>query len=557
MRKSLAFVLTLAVLSVSTLVSTAQNPRAAISPASLTPLQIRQPTLDCCKCLGGVAELNLSTGQGGGPIDPVWRRTPGGSAYATTAYPGWTTAIAAPARWIQPVASTTPANPVPTGTTRYTANFEVHKCTIPSQIFLDFTWAADNGATVFLNNVQVASCTTGACFTTAKTVNLHGIQPGFNVLRFDVYNLGGPSGLIVNARLRRQCTREAQHLESIKIDQGNIGTGITPTTDPSPTPTPHPTPPLPPPPPPTWPPKVELKDDYGFRSVRSPGLNTHYVSFPNGSKLTLNLPNDLAAGDTFSGTVQTEVTGNDEKQRARNQAELEKAILLIGGQPVRAAQQIFTRTISTQHNPAEPFIVLKVKDKEVIKVNLSFPETPTPPSATFQLPSCGQMGRNIVVMHPGNGIIDPKDSSSIGGTQLQTLAESMRLRVMRNTSEVAGLTEINFSEQGNQVSGPFTNVGVRLTSPVTNLQRGQTTNLDVVVTAPGIQRDLALVLVNNTPGIVTISGGETQRLTLRNADVQADGTFRKSFTVSSNNVGGWGATATVSCVGEGPGGGRN
>lgn len=555
MKKSLAFFLTLVALSLSALVGTAQS--EVNSPASLTFLQIRPPTLDCCKCLGGVAELNLSTGQGGGPIDPVWRRTPGGPAYATTAFPGWTTTIPAPARWIQPVASTTPVNPVSTDPQRYTALFEVHKCTIPSQVFLDLTWAADNGATVFLNNVEIDKCTTGKCFNTARTISRHGLQPGINVLRFDVSNSGGPSGLIVNARLRRQCTREAQHLEPVKIDQGiGTGTGITP-AGPSPSPTPQPTPPLPPPPPPTWPPKVELKDDYGFRSVRSPGLNTHYISFPSGSKLIVNLPDDVAAGDTFSGTVQAEVTGADEKQRARNQAELDKAVLLIGGQTMRVAERIFTRTISTLFSAADPFIVLQVKDKEVVKASLSFLETPTQPPVTFQLPSCGQMGRNLVVMHPGNGIIDPKDSSSIGGTQLQTLAESMRMRVIRNSSELPGLTQINFSEQGNQVSGPFLNVGVRLTSLVTSLRKGQTTNLDVVVSAPGIQRDLSLVLVNTTPGIVTISGGETQHFTLRSADVQADGTFRKSFTVSSSNVGAWGATATVSCVDDGPGARRN
>jgi hypothetical protein len=282
--------------------------------------------------------------------------------------------------------------------------------------------------------------------------------------------------------------------------------------------------------------------------MSSRGLNTHVISFPSGSRYVVNLPEDIAAGDTFSGTVQPELAGTDPKQRARNQAEFDKAQLLIGGQPIRGAENVFTRTIQTEYRFDEPFIVLKVKEKTVVSVKLPIPQTPVLPRATFQLPACGQMGRNIVVMHPGDGIIDGRDSSYLGTAQLQFLAESPRMRVMRNNFEVAGLTEIKYSEQDYQTSGPFMNVGVHLTSPNTNLLKGQTTTLDLVVSAPGLQHDLSLDLTNDTPGIVTLSGGALQHFTIHPADIQVDGTYRKGFTVSSNSVGAWGATAIVTCI---------
>lgn len=297
-------------------------------------------------------------------------------------------------------------------------------------------------------------------------------------------------------------------------------------------------------------PRVKLERDYQFRTISSLGLNTYILVFPNGSELKINFPNDIAIGDTFSGTVQTEVTGKDEKLRARNQAEIVKSVLLLGGQPIHATEKIFTRTISPQFNANDSFVVLKVKGKEVVSVQLSVSQIPAPPPTHTQLPTCGQMRRNIMVMNHGDGIIAPTDSASIGETQLQTFAESTRMRVMKNTSQVAGLTEFKYSEQGRQVSSPFLNLGVALTSPDTKLQTGGKTSMKVIVSAPGIQQDISLELVNDTPGIITISGGDKQRFIIHPADVQVDGTYKQIFTVTAHSAGAWGATATVSCVGQ-------
>ena len=66
----------------------------------------------------------------------------------------------------------------------------------------------------------------------------------------------------------------------------------------------------------------------------------------------------------------------------------------------------------------------------------------------------------------------------------------------------------------------------------------------------GIQQDVSLDLVNDAPSIVSISGGDNQHFTIHPADVQANGTYQQNFTVTANQAGAWGATATVSCVGS-------
>jgi len=164
------------------------------------------PSLACCECLGNVTTIDLSTGQGS-PIDPLWNVN-GGAAYTTPPYPGWTTSLG-PAKWIQPVAAPTPASSVPPGVYKYTLQFNIPRCTIPNSVRLDVKWAADNSGNVFLDNntTPVALCTPNTCFQNgvAQPFSLTNLGPGPHTLRFEVRNIGGPSGLIVNAKLTRQC----------------------------------------------------------------------------------------------------------------------------------------------------------------------------------------------------------------------------------------------------------------------------------------------------------------------------------------------------------------
>lgn len=174
-----------------------------VDPNTQVPPQM--PTLRCCECLGNVTTLNLSTGQAS-PVDPLWKVN-NGPAYTTPPYPGWATNLG-PAQWIQPVASPTPSNNVPVGVFKYTLQFNVPKCSIPSDVRLDGKFAADNAANVSLDGNPVTSCPTPFCFKApGQPLTVAGIGPGTHTLTFDVKNEGGPSGLIVNLKLTRQCVK--------------------------------------------------------------------------------------------------------------------------------------------------------------------------------------------------------------------------------------------------------------------------------------------------------------------------------------------------------------
>jgi hypothetical protein len=164
-------------------------------------------TLPCCRCINDDnATLNLNTGQAS-PIDPVWIVNSGGNAYTTPPSTAWTVSLP-PAQWIQPVASPLPSSNVGGGTFRYITQFDVPDCATPMSVRLDGKFASDNGAIVSFDGNQIASCGLNCFGGPPVPFSVANIQPGLHVLEIDVTNQQGSySGLLVNARVTRQCTR--------------------------------------------------------------------------------------------------------------------------------------------------------------------------------------------------------------------------------------------------------------------------------------------------------------------------------------------------------------
>jgi hypothetical protein len=150
--------------------------------------------------------FNLSTGQGNGPQDPLWKVN-GNPAYITPSFAAWISTLT-PAKWIQPVASPTPSPNVPAGIYRYIVKFNISPCPA-GKVQLDVKFAADNSAKVLLDGAQI---TTTPCLNTCfkapqapVSLSVPSLSPGAHTLEIDVTNNGGPSALIVNAKLKRSC----------------------------------------------------------------------------------------------------------------------------------------------------------------------------------------------------------------------------------------------------------------------------------------------------------------------------------------------------------------
>ena len=311
-----------------------------------------------------------------------------------------------------------------------------------------------------------------------------------------------------------------------------------PTTSPSPksSPTPNPTPT------PT-PSSTNNQVGYHVETNSANGLFITTFDTPQG-KIKVNLPGDMAAGDTITGTVETEPKGNNDAERAQNQSELNGEVIEVGGQKTKVGDKKISCVLPTTLTSDAKTIVLRRNNQRVASSEV--PILPTPPSTPtqFTIPTGGQQGRPIQIQGPCNGTSAPQDSVTIGGTLAPVLAESPRQIIVQNTSNTVGPTNIVCNENGAHLECPFRDIGIKLSAPKLNLLRGETTTLHVVVMGlSGIKENVPLDL--NVTGVVQMSGGNDQHIDIPSTQVQADGTYSRDFTLTGTKGGSFGVTGTV------------
>lgn len=284
------------------------------------------------------------------------------------------------------------------------------------------------------------------------------------------------------------------------------------------------------------------------------GLHTTTFHTPEG-KIKVNLPDDLTAGDSLSGTVIVEPEGKNEEEVARNQDELNGYVVEIEKQETRVADRSMKRKIPWMVISGVTSIILKDKnhkelargdvpclspkgESENVSMELSRliaaygyhytigkENIETPPqgpgrgtlpaySPPFRLPEIGQAGRPVQI----SGRFDGDFTNSavrIGGEEARLLAESPRKVVARIPARVTGTTEIEVKEGNLSAKGRFRSVGIRLTSPKTLLHRDEQATLSIkLLGLQGYNKQVRVRLENKTPEIVRIEGGNVQDFTL-------------------------------------------
>jgi hypothetical protein len=143
-------------------------------------------------------------------------------------------------------------------------------------------------------------------------------------------------------------------------------------------------------------------------------------------------------------------------------------------------------------------------------------------------------------------LIENSDFVNIGDHPVPIIAESPRQRVVLNNSDQIGLTKIVSNEGGKSSECPFRNIGIKLSADNLNLLRGQTTSLHIQVSGlSGITNEVPLTVVNNSPTVISISGGNNQLIKINPEMVNVDGTFNINQTLTGIVPGSFGITGTV------------
>ena len=294
-------------------------------------------------------------------------------------------------------------------------------------------------------------------------------------------------------------------------------------------------------------PRAAAQNAAGYR-VDSRSANGLYITTfttPQGV-IKVNLPDDMAAGDTISGTVTAESTGQNDAERAQNLAELKRHVLVVEGQQTLVGAGTFSWSIPHPLNPNSKNISLFQRGQNAATTTIPISATPLPSPSGFTLPTGGQEGRLIQIKGPGNGIFSPQDYVKIGGITLPTVAESPRSLILRNASESLGPTTLECHENGAGMQCPFRNLGINLSAPKLNLLRGETTTLRVIVLGlGGVSGDQSLDLENTSPSVIRMSGGDRQHVNIRASEVRPDGTYSMDRTLTGIMAGSFNVTATV------------
>ena len=300
-------------------------------------------------------------------------------------------------------------------------------------------------------------------------------------------------------------------------------------------------------------------------------------------QIRVNLPDDMMAGDTISGTVFTEPKGNTPEEKTQNQDQLNGYVVDLDGTRVPANQPRFTWAPSLPKPNTPVRYSLKIVEVlpgpnpidrliggAVITPNpkITYPTHPSgavitpgdsPTTPPFIFPPLGQTGRSFEITGPFDGdssnttlnwtavrsaVQDfEKNTENVSGG-FGLLAESPRKAVFTAPSNVTGPLELHLKEGQTQTTGNCRNVGVNLSAPKTELRNGEQTTLTVrVVGLQGIRKPVPLTL--DAGGVITMEGGMFQPLTIQPSEVGADGSYSTTRGITGVQSGGWTATATV------------
>jgi hypothetical protein len=284
------------------------------------------------------------------------------------------------------------------------------------------------------------------------------------------------------------------------------------------------------------------------------GLDTATFDTVHG-KVIVNLPNDISVGDTISGTVIVEPWGKTDDEKSRNWAELARLVLEIDlGQDeelldllvmeidtlVREEEQGVFRGVFRLTLPAGDGILLLLKDQPdntiasaEVAVNPTAPSTPS----NWSNPPVSQTGRPVRI--PGPNDVDALTEVTIGGENADILAQSPRNIVAKTPQGVLGKTEIEVRKGGETVHrGQIRAIGTRISADKTTLEPEEQATLTVTVRglenlAPDEQ--VPVRLINKTPGVVALAGGNVQNFTIRPGDPNLDpqtGIWTRTFTLT-------------------------
>ncbi len=296
------------------------------------------------------------------------------------------------------------------------------------------------------------------------------------------------------------------------------------------------------------------------------GVRSTTIKTDSGN-LTVNMPDDAALGDTISGTVVAEPAGETQQEQQANMDTLEGYVFDTPEVPSKVVEtepeetptgKPASKKVITMEIPAAitgeiiDLVLRDPKGNEVteLDVPVSPPSTYTPPAAPkqgdYNLPEIGQAGRPIEMTGPFEGEIINTEVT-IGGKKAKVVAQSPRKTVAETPRDVIGPTNIELRQGYVTVKDQYRSIALRLSADKLTLMKGERTRLNIqIMGLQGLNEPIPFRLVNQSPEVVSMEGGDTQIVNVSPEVVGSEGVYTISKILTGIQPGPFSISARIS-----------
>lgn len=271
---------------------------------------------------------------------------------------------------------------------------------------------------------------------------------------------------------------------------------------------------------------------WGGTSVKQAVENgLHQVDFktPYGN-IVMNLPEDMAAGETVSGAVNFLPSGKKTEKKEKNLARLHDYTLQIAGQDAGVETGWATWVA-----PEKDLLSITLKNPKggtAAQAQIPiFDESTLQKTEKFQCPPYALAGGVVQVYGKFDGDF-VNTLLWIGNSKLPLSAESPRRMLFKSPIEPLGI--ISFKYMEGDASGDCRYHNIKLESSVGKavLKKGKTTELYVAVTGlEGLREKIPMTIENKTPDLVEIKGSTT--VFILPGEIQAGGMYAFKTTLTA------------------------
>jgi hypothetical protein len=265
--------------------------------------------------------------------------------------------------------------------------------------------------------------------------------------------------------------------------------------------------------------------------------------------VTVNLPEQIHAGDVISGSViaeanvQTDSKLSKKKQRENAQVleQFNAQTINIFGQIITPKDQFFSINIPLDINPEKANCFVKDHDNQALAcsfLNISKEPRVNPTNQTLSLPTYFRSGYYERV----SGLFDGNAQNTgvfMNESPLHIVAESPACMIISIPENLHGTSELQIFEKDWGFDESVQIINLIMEVGKTDLKKGESTNMQVsILGVDNLTQPLQAHIENLSPTQIELNGGNLQTLEITDA-LTSNGLYHNTYTITALLPGGY------------------